>query len=167
MKRNFLILMLLPGVVSAFLACAGGRDLVLEAQYSTVVGNTTTKAFFEKSVFILTRFNFLIERSEEIGNSFYIETRWSNRPPLEDELEIGIENTRSRIKLRAKAREATSRSTISTRLNQVVFTAETEIMFEGGAEWQRIPLSRMRKDFFKRIAETMKTEFNTGVRVYD
>ncbi|MFQ5633348.1 MAG: hypothetical protein ACE5I1_31670 [bacterium] len=137
-----------------------------DARYTASLGIATTRDFYDESVRILTRYNYLIEKSEEYGSTFYLETRWSVGPPFVDEAEIGIEQSRSRVILRAKAREVTSRSNVASRLNQVVFTAESEVMFEGTGKWQKIPMSDMRKEYFKLVADELKIEFNSGMRVF-
>ena len=158
---SLILLLLLPFIMG----CSGSKSLKYDAMYTARLGLATTRDFFDNSIPILTRYNFLIEKSEEYGNSFHIETRWRVTPPLDDEAEIGVLQSRSRLILRAKGRQVTSRSEISARLNQVVFTAESEVKFDETESWLKIPLSDMRKEFFKRISEELKFEFSSGFRV--
>lgn len=145
--------------------CAIKNPVTTNWRYTSTLGLATTRDFFDRSLPILTRHNFIIEKSEEIGSQYYLATHWQTGPPLPDEEILGIYQARSRVILRAKAREIASRSNVGGRLNQVVFLAENEVWFDGANKWTKIPLSDMRKELFKQIADELKVEFNTGLRV--
>lgn len=153
---------MLPAIITG---CSGSKSLNVKSTFTATLGLATTMDFFDESIPILTRYNFLIEKSEERGNSIHIETSWRIGPPLDDEVQIGVLQTRSRIILRARAREVTSRSKIAGRLNQVALTAESEVRFDETDKWTKIPLSIMRKEFFKRISDELKFEFSSGLRI--
>lgn len=165
-KKSLPIAFCLLAFAGQFFSCAGSRSFEYQAKYNTTVGLATTRTFFDQSNIILTQYNFLIERTEEYGNAYHIETRWSVGPPTDDEALIGVYQTRIRVILRARAREISSRGNVANRMNQVTFTGESEVMFEGSNKWQKVPLSEERKNYFKQIAEDLKTEFNTGIRLY-
>lgn len=157
-----LLFILLPLITG----CSGSKSLRFDARYTASLGIATTRDFYNESIPILTRYNYLIEKSEEYGTTYYLETRWSAGPPFADEEEIGVLQARTRIILRAKARQVTSRSNVARRLNQVVLTAENEVTFGDDDKWHKIPLTDMRKEYFRRIADELKIEFNTGLRIF-
>jgi hypothetical protein len=165
MKKIAHTLMSVAILFPIFTACSGSKSVKVSSTYTARLGLATTRDFFDESIPILTRYNFLIEKTEGYGNTIYIETRWRVGSPLKDEAEIGALESRSRVILRAKARQAASRSNLTSRLNQIVLTAENEVRFDETEKWTKIPLSNMRREFFKRISDQLKFEFSTGLRV--
>ena len=157
-----MILCLLLPIITG---CSGSKSLRFDARYKANLGISTTRDFYNESIPILHRHNYLIEKSEEYGTTYYIETRWSASPPFTDEEEIGVLQARTRIILRAKARQVASRSNVVRRLNQVVLTAENEVTFGEDDKGHKIPLTDMRKEYFRRIADELKMEFNIGLRI--
>lgn len=156
------ILILISFICGCAASSSGGKISLIS--YSTNVGVATTFDFKDKTERILNKYQFQIERYEEYGDRLYIETKWKDRIPFEDEKKDGIIAARSRLIVKARPR---TRTGITVKLNQIQFIGENLVLFANRESWRPAPLTKMCKAYFKQCADDLKTEFRTGIRRYD
>jgi len=136
-------------------SCAGRRPGVSmrDASYTTTLGLIAVEDFSDKISPFLTRNNFLVEKSENLGHRHHIQTEWKFVPVLDDETELGVSQTRIRLVLMIKSR---LKSNDQNMFAQITFRAEQEVLFDEVEEWTRIPLGSLRKQYFQQIADELR-----------
>lgn len=158
-----ILLFLLP----FFIGCAGsasGDKTEPSNGFSTDVGTATEFDFYQKTRRILDRYQYEIIRQEESVDMLYVETRWNDRIPLEDEQAIEIVQARTRVIVQARPR--TRGGTGSSRVYKVHFIAENEVLFINNDEWVRVPLTPQCRAYLAKFADDLQTEFRTGIRKF-
>ncbi len=160
------IIKILPILLVSFvLSCAGSSSGEKPGDYSYTanIGPVTAYDYQDKTRLSLNKFQYQIERSEDYGNRKYLETMWKYRTPFEDERQLGAVRAKTRIILHVTPRV---RSVAGRTLHRVQFIGENLVQFMGVELWQKAPLTDMCKEYFKRWANELKTEFSTGIRRY-
>ena len=141
--------------------CAGSRSKSNVGDYSIEVGVATPFDATDKTRRLLDRHHYELIREENSASGIYLETRWKERQPFEDEKELGIMGGRTRIIIRAQPRSRYgSGMQVSYRM---FFVAENEALLPAnGGEWRRTAMTKMLKNHIKMIANEFKSEFRTG-----
>ncbi|MDR9419297.1 hypothetical protein [Gracilimonas sp.] len=105
---------------------------------------------------IFSRFGYEVQRQEESLSDVYFESRWRKRPPLEDEVQLGIRQVNTRLIVRATPR-ATAGS--SGHIYKVTLIAENQYQDSETGEWKFSPLTEQAIAKIEEIADAFKTEF--------
>lgn len=156
----------LPAAVFVVIGCAastsGGRGGA--TFYTKQLGQATPTDLSRKTRMILDRFRLELEQEDSTVSQQLFITRWTGRFPFQDELDSGVVEAMSRLTIRARARGAGGRGAANLRVVQL--TAENMVRIGEGAEWQWNFLSPMFKKYVDEIAQALKTEFESGIRVF-
>ena len=146
------------------LACAGGSTGGADPKtYRKDLPQATATDLVRMSQKILARNVYRIDRVEE-ETYVLIETAWTGRYPLEDEIEVGVVEVMTRIVIRGRPRQRSNPGT-TTNLQVSTLEAENRAMLGDSADW--VPfMTPMFKEYMDEIVRDLTTELNTGVRVF-
>ena len=145
-------------------ASAGGGSARLASGYfQQDVGNATARDVERRTPRILERYHYVIVRHETSERRTYIETDWRQRTPFEDEEARGISSVQSRIIIRARQRGG---AVGSTALMVVTFRMENLALDEDSGQWRQAVVTDMFRAYAKEIADRLKDEFTSGIRVF-
>lgn len=146
------------------LACAGGSAGGASPQtYRKDLPQATATDLVRMSQKILERNVYRVERLEE-ETYVLIETGWTGRYPLDDEIEAGVVEVMTRIIIRGRPRQRSAPGTTSN-LQISTLEAENRAMLGDSADW--VPfMTPMFKEYMDEIVRDLTTELNTGVRVF-
>jgi hypothetical protein len=112
---------------------------------------------------ILDQYTYEIERVDET-TYVVVETRWSGRYPLQDEIDAGVEEALTKITVRGRPRGRASPGTVN--LQVATLTAENRVRFQGSLDWVRGYMSPMFKEYVDEIVRGLTSELDQGVRVF-
>ena len=145
------------------MGCSGSSSSTSTSNSIRESLGTTSRAQITKTVeeLVLRKYHYLVERSVDTAEDFYLETRWQDEGALQDEGAAGFSFARTRIIITARPRNRTP-GTLAT--FSVTFRAECMVRSLAG-DWVEAPLTAMRKDRLKEISDEMKTEMTTGLRL--
>ncbi len=144
-------------------ASAGGGSAGLTSRpFQQNVGNATVRDLQRRTPRILERYHYVIVRHETSERRTYIETDWRHRTPFEDEAARGISSVQSRIIVRARQRGGAG----SSALMVVTFTMENLALEEDSGQWRQTVVTDMFRAYAKEIADRLKDEFSSGIRVF-
>lgn len=144
--------------------CAGSSTVGSFTQYFSDLGITTNIGFREEAERILIRkHQYIVQVFEESLDRSYLETDWKDRLPFEDEAKTGVVQAKSRIILEGRSRV---RGTATATL-KVKFRGENMLLYENSPTWEIAgPMSQLSKEYFKAMANEIKTEYSTRTREY-
>ncbi|MCG8604187.1 hypothetical protein MJD09_04195 [bacterium] len=155
-------------VLAMMPACAGSSSGgIATSQYLTNVGLATSGDFRQETQRILVnKHNFVVQLFEESSGRVYFETQWQDRLPFEDEKEAGVTQARSRVILEGRSRIRGGTGWQAATL-KISFKGENMLLFQNQDGWQvGSPMTPRCREYFKSIANEIKTEFATQVREY-
>ena len=145
-------------------ASAGGGSAGLTSQrFQQDVGNATARDVERRTPRILERYHYVIVRHETSERRIYFETDWRQRTPFEDEVARGISSVQSRIIVRARQRGGAAGATA---LMVVTFTMENLVVDEESGQRGLAVVTDMFRAYAKEIADRLKDEFTSGIRVF-
>ena len=160
--RRTSIKLVLPIAVLLASGCAAATsngDGAISSTFRRTLARATPFDVSKYSRQILERYLYQLERSEETEFYVMFETRWKGRYPFEDEIAAGIQEARSRVTIRARATRGAGDGT-----GPVEFVAENLVLLEDGGGW--VPrVSPMVEDHFKEVADALRSELQTRIRV--
>ena len=100
---------------------------------------------------LFNKYRYTINREEESNRLIYLETAWKDRPVFSDEIEMDITAARTRIILKAEARQ--------TGLYKISFYAENKFQHKTNKEWQRGSISGELRQNLDEIVSDFRHEF--------
>jgi hypothetical protein len=112
---------------------------------------------------ILTQHRFEIHQEHlppEVG-TIYIETRWLDRRPFEDEQSLGVETAQTRAIVSGRPRSPTSAQGAAYSVSLVV---ESRVRMMGADEWSNQSVSDGARRYAAGIVEQLQRELTLGVR---
>lgn len=145
--------------------CAGSSSGGLSATtFYSDLGLTTSVVLSEQAERILIRkHHYQIQIFDQSMDRSYFETAWKDRLLFDDEREAGVIQAKSRIILEGRAR---LRASVGSTL-RVKFRGENQLLYQTTGNWETgseiMPLC---KEYFKEIANDLKTEFSTRIREF-
>ncbi len=144
-------------VLAVFTGCsgsgssAGGGSSTYRTSLTTTDGETIVRVVNEA---LLTRYGYRFQREVATSEDILYETEWKDLTATRDEQAQGYSFARTRITITARPRSrASAGATFSSR-----FVAETELRAQGGLDWVKMPMTEMREDYIKEIADYVKNE---------
>jgi hypothetical protein len=152
MRYSFVILAV------ALLAGCGSRGPTYVAHFARGVGVASGPEAMEKANRVLSLHQFEVER-EDGPPTIYIESRWRDRNPFNDEQGLGIEAAQVRAIVRARPRSGTGMGELYT----VDLTVEQRIRPMGATEWTHGTITTEARQYAARIAEDLKRLLDVGV----
>lgn len=158
MKR-FALLSLLVLSVLPLTAC-GARGSTSVAHFARAVGVGTAYDINEGAHRVFALHQFEIERQED-EPSLYLETRWRDRMPFEDEQGLGVTAAQVRAVMRGRPRSGTS--ALGTTYS-VDLSIEQRVQTMTQEEWTSLTATPQARAYAERIAEDLRRELDVGVR---
>jgi hypothetical protein len=146
-------------------ACAGSGGTTSNSTYTADVGTATALDVKDKGRMFLDRQQYQVVRQEETSDLIYIETHWRFRSPFEDEVELGVEEARTRIFLRASARGMRQQGLFSD-ISVVKLTAENQVRYRGEAIWKDARITPELRSYLKKLSDDLSIVFRTGIRTF-
>jgi hypothetical protein len=140
--------------------CGGRRGDASVAHFARGIGVATAAEAVTKSHQVLALHQFEIEREEQ-PPVLYIETRWRNRTPFQDEFALGIEAAQVRALVRGRSRSPTSGM---GELYTMDMTIEQRVRVQGTQDWAHVTVTDSARAFAARIVEDLRRELDVGVR---
>jgi hypothetical protein len=160
MVRTFTRLAAVLVVAGLPVACAtDGTTGVLRWE----VGDGTGEEALFQTIQVLQLYQYDIERQAESPN-LTVQTHWKDRMPFDDEVEAGAQAVRTRFLMLARERHqrAGGSSVYIVRL-----TAENQAQLEASSsEWQPFEPTPQFREYAADIAERLRTELRTGIRIH-
>ncbi|MFQ5674413.1 MAG: hypothetical protein ACE5G1_00830 [bacterium] len=146
-----------------FSSCAGSSSGgFAAAAYITDLGLTTNIGFrMETDRILIRKYQYITQILEESPDRSYFESDWKDRLPFADEQAVGVVQAKSRIIMEGRSRlRATGGATL-----KVKFRGENQLLYQNSNSWQiGGEVTPLCKDYFKDIANELKTEFSTRTR---
>jgi hypothetical protein len=160
--RSNLVRSLVPlAAVLLLAACsARGTDANL-TRFDRSVGVGTATDIQDRVMKVLRLHQFVIEREQDPPN-IYIETRWRNRRPFEDEQHLGI----TAAQIRAIVRTSSRSSTPQGQLFNVNLRIETRVQLPGSSDWSSEIATPQYQEYVEVIFEDLRRELEIGVRTF-
>lgn len=133
--------------------------------YRVTAGSGTPHDIVRYASRILSRYQFEIERADTSAMQLIIETRWRSRYPLQDEIDAGVEQARTRLTLEARSRRRGVGGPGSD-IRQVTITVENMVRLADTVEWVRGFMTPMFRAYIDQLADELETDLHSGVRVF-
>jgi hypothetical protein len=156
----------LPIVVVAALGCgasSGGSSSA--TTYRQDLGNATVYDFAHHTRLMMDREQYEIEQQDSSANYQNFKTRWRQRYPYDDEIAMGVVEIQTQLTLRARARGAGGGGSADLRSTELI--AQNMARVSSSDQWILTVYSPTFKQYIDEIARDLKTEFSTGIRVFD
>lgn len=156
----------IPLTIFVVAACASSQSTggSRTTTYRKQVGQATRGDLARKTRLIFNRFHFVMEREDSSVSRQMFQSRWDGRFPLQDEIDSGVVEARTRLTVRARARGAGGRGAADTRVVELLI--ENMVRMAEDAPWRRGFMTPLFLVYANRIHEDLKTELLQGVRVF-
>lgn len=161
MKRALQALPLVLAVTLAGCATAGGGNAPALRED---LGSTEPALFIRHGTAVLNHHNFQIDNNAQGATRVYLETYWKPRDVYPSERAAGVTDAETRIIL--QGRERTSAATRSGRALMAELIAYDRVRMGDSGEWVSGTVPDEYKEVLESIAEELKKELDTGVRVF-
>ena len=159
MKRIAIVSLIV--ICAATVACSSRGVEANRTRFSQDVGTATAIDAYERTMRVIRLHQFQIEREIQPPN-LYIETRWRERAPFEDERGLGISQAQVRVIVRGTSRSATSKG----ELFSVNVAIENRVQLPFSTDWTEETASGQYRKYAQRIVDDLKRELEVGVRRY-
>jgi len=146
-------------------ACSGSGGTTSNSTYDADIGTATSLDVKEKGTLFLDRQQYQVLRQEETTELIYMETHWRFRSPLEDEIELGVEEARTRIFLRATPRGMRQQGLFSD-ISSVKLTAENQVRYRGETAWRDAHMTPKLRSYLRKLSDDLSIVFRTGIRKF-
>lgn len=110
---------------------------------------------------LLTRYGYRFQRRVDTTEDIRLETEWKDLTATGDEQAQGYSFARVRITITARPR---SRSGGGAQTYSARLVAECQVRRVDGVDWVDTPMTAMREEYIKEIANYLENEFKAGVR---
>jgi hypothetical protein len=145
----------------ALCACASGGGLEANrARFERDVGVATWAEGYDRAVKIIRQHQFELERETD-PPVLYLETRWRNRVPFDDEQALGIGDAQVRLIVRGNVRNTTS---MQGDLYSVSMVVENRVQLRSSVDWSDGTATTQYREWAQRITDDLKRELDVGVR---
>ncbi len=144
-------------LVTGCAALSGGGSLDGSVQRN--VGVASHYDLAEKASRVIQLNQFEVER-EEYDGIFYIETRWRDRAPFDDEQANGVEAAQSRMIVRGSPRAPDP----DGQLYNVTVIVQNRVSVVGESGWRRDLTTSRFNEYARQITEDLRDELEIGVR---
>ena len=164
--RGYLLGLTLPIVVLAAFGCAASSGGSSGATtYRKDLGNATVNDFARYTRRMLDREHFEIEQADSSANYQNFKTRWRQRYPYDDEIALGVVEIQTQLTLRARSRGVGGGGTADLRSTELI--VQNMARLSSSDQWILTVYTATFQDYIDVIARDLKTEFSTGIRVFD
>jgi hypothetical protein len=165
MRKCLLGLVLPLGALLAFGCAAGSSGGGSGATtYRKDLGNVTPRDFSFHTRRLLARYHYEFEQEDSSASYQNFKTRWYQRFPLEDEIAQGVVEIQTQLTVRARSRGSGGGGMADLRSAELV--AQNMARLQDSPQWVLTVMTPMFKEYIDEIAQELKTEFSTGIRVY-
>lgn len=134
-----------------------------DVRYTANIGTATLfdlREGFRK--IIQQRYSYEVEEYRESSSNVYIETRWQEREPFKDEMQLGVDLVRTRVIVNARPR--TRSGFEGSALYTIRLMAERQVIKIDETGWAIQPLSDESAEYFNAIAREFEIELRAGYR---
>lgn len=132
--------------------------------YRKDLGTVTPRDFAYHTRLILERHHYEMEQVDSTTNYQQFKTRWYQRYPHDDEIAMGVVAIQTQLTLRARSRGGGGMGSSDLRSAELV--AQNMARIQGTTDWVLTVMSPTFKEQIDEIAQELKTEFSTGMRVF-
>jgi len=165
MRGSLLRLTLPVMVVTAFGCAASSGGSSGATTYRKDLGTATPHDFALHTQQMLDREHYEIEQADSSANYHNIKTRWWLRFPYDDEIAMGVVEIQTQLTLRARSRGSGGGGTADVRSVEMI--VQNMARLSGSDQWVLTVYTPMFREYIDEIARELKTEFSTGIRVFD
>ena len=165
MRGSLLRLTLPVMVVTAFGCAASSGGSSGATTYRKDLGTATPHDFALHTQQMLDREHYEIEQADSSANYQNFKTRWRQRYPYDDEVALGVVEIQTQLTLRARSRGAGGGGTADLRGAELI--AQNMARLSSSDEFVLTVYTATFQDYIDVIARDLKTEFSTGIRVFD
>ena len=165
--RKCLLGLILPVAALVAVGCASGSagGGTGASSYRKDLGTVTPRDFSYHTRRILERYHYEFEQEDSSASYQNFKTRWYQRYPLEDEIALGVVEIQTQLTVRARAR-GTGGAGGSADLRASELIAENMARMSDSSAWVMTVITPLFKEYIDEIAQELKTEFSTGMRVF-
>lgn len=150
---GFCAVVLLASLVAG---CAASGESTGTQNFRTNLGTTSPEALIsETSDALLGRYSYRYQRRVTSPEDIRLETEWREDTALPDEQELGFSRVRTRITVTARPRNRTEGTVAST------FVAEVEGQQGSSINWEPVPLTEDREEYFREISNFISRQVRT------
>ena len=167
MMRGLLLSLSLSAVILVVFGCAsaasGGSGGA--TSYRKDLGTVTPHDFsYHTRRIIIERYQYEFEQEDSSASYQSFKTRWRQRILHEDEIAMGVVAIRTQLTVRARSRGGASAGIAALQSAELI--AENMARMSDSPEWILTVMTPLFKEYIDEIAQELKTEFSTGIRVY-
>lgn len=130
-----------------------------DARFERQVGTGSAQDLVSISTRVVRQHRFEIYK-EEGAPRIYIETRWLDRHPFDDEQALGVTQAQTRLMLRGTSHGSTPLGA----LYRLDLTVENRVQLGAPDEWTESMATADYRKYADRITEDLKRELTVGVR---
>lgn len=130
-------------------------------EYRMTIGSTTLFDFQTLSDKMLNQHRFFVDRTEEIGSGYIIETKYEYLAPNNEEIIQGVKEVRYKIILEARRKGGGVGNMYTIRA-----IVREHARFTGEEKWVDIPVNSDIKRRIKIFTNDLKLEFENKIRVF-
>ena len=164
--RGYLLRLIVPIVILAAIGCAASSGGSSSATtYRTDLGTATTHDFARHTRRMLDREQYAVEQADSSANYQNFKTRWRQRYPYDDEIAMGVVEIQTQLTVRARSRGAGGGG--SADLRTVEMIAQNMARLSSSDQFILTVYTPTFTDYIDEIARELKTDFSTGIRVFD
>jgi hypothetical protein len=131
--------------------------------YRKDLGTVTPHDFSRHTRRILERYHYEMEQEDSSTAYQQFKTRWYQRYPYEDEIQMGVVEIQTQLTLRARSRGG---GVGTSDLRSAELIAQNMARVTGSTQWVYTAMSPTFKEHIDEIARELKMEFSTGIRVF-
>lgn len=142
-------------------ACAGRGTDADRARFARDIGPASTRDAYEKSMKVVRQHQFQVER-ETAPPNLYIETRWRDRAPFDDEQARGIVAAQVRMIVRGTPRTGGAQGDVVN----VQVNIENRVQLMGSPDWNTASATPQYRAYAQTITDDLRRELSVGVRRY-
>ncbi len=144
-----------------FTYCSGGTTKSIRG-FRKNMGDHLRDDIIDQSTKLFFKHGFEVERQEgvegETSGDVFIETKWKDRLPFDEEKADGIVAARTKIIIRARITQKALNFTSNQRMFKVSYTMENEFMVGLDREWVRRPLCSRLDAYCRRVYDEYKSQ---------
>ncbi|MCP4726499.1 MAG: hypothetical protein GY863_15750 [bacterium] len=156
-RRLFPVIML-----GLLLICCSGGTAISTRGFQKSMGDHLRGDIVDQSTKLFAKHGFELERQEgaDINDAgdIYVETRWKDRLPFDEEKSEGIVAVRTKIVIRARRTQKVLNFTTNQVMFRVTYVMEHEFMVGLDREWVKRPFCPKQEEYCHRIYDEYRSQ---------
>lgn len=162
MQRSKLLRFVTVTAAAVVMGCSSGNpadSAATASRFERALGTGSPTDIIQRTDKVFSKYQFELHQRGELPN-LYIETKWRNRAPFEDEEALGIVAAQTRAIVRGQRRIGGTNSEIYA----AVLTVENRVQRERDGAWYDNVATKQYLAFANQITADLKYELEIGVR---